>query len=180
MVGLFNKDTMESVEDYDEANMKHIDELEKNSDWHEEAVNTTLEFISVATRNIKKGEEICDTYGGGYWFNGKVNQHQMANLDRSNRGRVKKFKKKRKEFETFRKEAWYQMLDVTAKAYEEETMEQIQAELKDHRSEGRCHSSRVIQQSINHSVFNLLLIIIIIHSNIDSKSGCSINICRIF
>jgi hypothetical protein len=129
--GLFNKDTMESVEDYDEANMKHIDELEKNSDWHEEAVNTTLEFISVATRNIKKGEEICDTYGGEYWFNGKVNQHQMANLDRSNRGRVKKFKKKRKEFETFRKEAWYQMLDVTAKSYEEETMEQIQAELKD-------------------------------------------------
>lgn len=83
-------------------------------------VNINLDFISVAVRDIKAGEEIQDSYGENYWFNGIVTKDMDACLDRKNKGRVKKFKANYKKHDEKRKEMWKMLHDVILRSYDPE------------------------------------------------------------
>jgi hypothetical protein len=83
-------------------------------------VNINLDFICIAVRDIKAGEEIQDSYGENYWFNGIVTKDMDACLDRKNKGRVKKFKAKYKKHDETRKGLWKKLHDAILRSYDPE------------------------------------------------------------
>jgi hypothetical protein len=84
------------------------------------AVNINLDFVSIAVRDIKAGEEIQDSYGENYWFNGIVTKDMEATLDRKNKGRVKKHKARYKKMDKDRKESWRTLHDLIMRSYNDE------------------------------------------------------------
>ena len=129
--GIYNPVTMKEEGDYIEASDKHKDHINESGDRHTHKPCTNLDFISVATRDIKKGEEVTTTYGSGYWFHGQVSEHDKASVDRKNRGRVKKLKNKKKKFLTTRLESWNNFLWKLSETYEDDTKDLIQEGLQD-------------------------------------------------
>ncbi len=117
--------------DYQEASDQHKDEIHEKGEKHTAKPCTNLDFVSVATRDIKKGEEVTTTYGSGYWFHGKVSEHDKAVVDKKNRGRVKKLKNKKKKFQADRLEKWNQFLWRLSETYEDDTKAVIQEGLLD-------------------------------------------------
>ena len=103
-------------EEYNRENNKHG----LKSTNGDSAVNINLDFISVAVRDIKEGEEIQDSYGENYWFNGIVTKDMEASLDRKNKGRVKKHKAKYKKMDANRKRMWRTLHDTVMSSYPEE------------------------------------------------------------
>lgn len=94
------------------------DDYEKVSEGSKGDVNINLDFISVAVKDIKAGEEIQDSYGVNYWFNGLVTKDMDACLDRKNKGRVKKYKANYKKHDQKRKGMWKMLHDAVLRSYD--------------------------------------------------------------
>jgi len=101
--------------------IKCHDNAQAVQDWRFDDIisNVMLDYVAVALRDIKEGEEISDSYGPDYWWNGRLSKSDEANIDKSNRGKVKKYKAKKKKAEKDRRHAWHTLIQTVVGTYNE-------------------------------------------------------------